>query len=298
MDPLAEAHAIANRGVQCASDGDLKQALVHYDRALERYTSVGTPLDVARTLGNRAAARTGLGQTLEALDDYRRALKTHRDNDDNGRMASTLTNLGQLELGVGDQAAAARHLDEAIALHRESGNDVFAAFTLSIRANLSAAAGEIDRAIEELRTAESQLVVEPVLAAVARGSRALIDASEGRFDAALEGFEAVLPQLEGRFPEPHLLCLMGYGEALERTGDPRTGIAMVQAAERAIEQRDWPLGRAMVLATRARMLVRAGNVKAARDALAEAVAVAETLRAGPGSPLGQDLHKTRALLDL
>jgi predicted RNA polymerase sigma factor len=86
------------------------------------------------------------------------------------------------------------------------------------------------------------------------------------------------------------------GEALARTGDEATGIAMVQAAEQQVQRRDWPMGKALAHNTRARMLAQAGRHGAARDAWLRAKAVATALSAGPASPLGQDLLRTEALI--
>jgi len=265
-----------------------------YDAALEAYEGIGTDADVARVHGNRAAAYTGLGRPHEALDDFKSALAHHRAAGDVGRTASTLTNLGQLELGIGDLKSASSHLDEAIGLHRRAGSAVYAAFTQATRASCTRAEGDPDRAARELEAAESALIAcgEPVLAAVARGARAMADLEDGRVEAALEGFESVLPTLEGRFEQPHAHYLMGYGEALARSGDPLTGLAMLRSAAERIHARDWPLGEALAHSTRARMLARAGQLDAAVEARDRATAVAAWLHAGPASPLGQDLIST------
>lgn len=297
-DSLQHAHRQANLGVQAASDGDLRSALAHYAAALEIFESLGRVDDIARVIGNRAAARTGLGRAIEALEDYRRVLAHHRDHDDQARVAVTLTNLGQLELGVGDLRRAIPHLEEAITNHTDSGSTVHAALTTAVLANAVRAAGEPDRAMALLHEAEATLtrVDQPVLAAVARGARAMADLEDGRTQAAIEGFEAVLPVLEGRFEQPHAHYLLGYGEALDRNGDPATGGAIVTAAERLIRQRDWQVEKALVHTTRARMLARDGRRNEARDEWLRAKAIAMALKAGPGSPLGQDLVRTEALI--
>ncbi|NCG17866.1 MAG: hypothetical protein GWP91_02495 [Rhodobacterales bacterium] len=294
--PNSRAHTLANQGIQAASQGDLKQAVKHYNAALKLFEKAGATADIAPVIGNRAAARAGLGQVLEALEDYRQAMAYHRSIHDRARMASTLTNFGQLTLSIGALTAATRHLDEAIALHSELGSDLYAAFTLAIRANATRAGGDLEGAAAQLSQAEAALKLcgEPVLGAVARGARAMADLEDGRVGEALSGFEEALPLLEGRFEEPHAHYLMGYGEALARMGDERTGIAMVQAAEQQVRSRDWPLGKALAHNTRARMLARAGRHGAARESWLRAKGVATALSAGPASPLGQDLLRTEA----
>lgn len=296
-DPLSQAHQYANRGVQAASDGDLHRALDHYAKAMTLFESLGLADDIARVTGNRAAARTGLGRAIEALEDYRQVLAHHRDNGDGSRIAATLTNLGQLELGVGDLRSAVPHLEEAIAGHTASGSKVHAALTTAILANAIRASGEAERAVGLLIEAEQALTEldQPVLAAVARGARAMADLEDGRPQDAIDGFEGVLPILESRFEQPHAHYLLGYGEALDRIGD-HSGGAIVTTAERLIRQRDWQVEKALVHTTRARMLARAGSRTQARDEWLRAKAMATVLKAGPGSPLGQDLMRTEALI--
>ena len=89
-------------GVAVADRGDLRQAAIHYDRALE------IAPDYVDVIANLADLRIKEGKLGEALDHYRRALEIAPD------FARAHNNLGNLLTSQGDHAGAADHFRHAL----------------------------------------------------------------------------------------------------------------------------------------------------------------------------------------
>jgi len=211
-DLRVEANAVTALGGVSEDQGDLAAARAHYDRALTLHERIGDTRGVAadhnnlgliaRTAGDLAEARRRFEAALElnrrerrdeiaatnllnlaglaSLDGdfttaerlYRDALATWRMHESWADVADAEDALALLELRRGDYVAARRGFDEALALYERTGPPSSALRVRRSLATALAAQGDLQGALDALRTADSLAQAEGATA-VARAGIAL-----------------------------------------------------------------------------------------------------------------------------
>jgi CHAT domain-containing protein/tetratricopeptide (TPR) repeat protein len=136
--------------------GDLEGARRHFEAALELNRSE-TRVEVAATnLTNLAALAALEGDFTRALALYAEALETYRSADARPDVADALWGLGQLDARRGDYPRARAAFAEALSIYEETGPVVEAVSLRLELVGVLVAMGDVQAAVDELRSAEEE----------------------------------------------------------------------------------------------------------------------------------------------
>ena len=266
---LMLARELADRSLECAalnglgtSSNDLgrtDEAMAHYEAALVCARAGGDRRWEGGVLGNLGQVHAMQGRLHEGRVQFEAGLAIARELGDRGWQGTTLCNLGLLHQMIGNLPAAEAHLEAALVLAREMGH--------------------------------------ARLECVALCNLGIVDDDLGRLDAARAHFEAAITvahRLGERRNEGQFLNYLGRLHARQgRFDDARMCLSAGEVLLLEVADR-FNLG--VLLCSRAETEQLAGALDAAASALAQAVAVAQEIGAGPESELGQSLERVRALL--
>jgi tetratricopeptide (TPR) repeat protein len=206
------------------------------------------------TLGNLALLHHDQGHNPETLECYSQALAIHREVGSRLYEGNILGGLALYHHDQGNIPEALEHYSRALAIHREVGNRRFEGVALGNLGDLLSSQGDLQSAEASLRGAIAiGDETLPVAAGAFRGSLALIRAQQGALDEARE--------------------LLEMGESQVR------GVYQLE------------LGK--LLCKKARVEHLAGDPSASATALAEAESIADELKIGPESDLGQLIVEAR-----
>lgn len=128
--------------------GDYQAAVSWFERARELFARFGDQTGLAfyyRGLGDTALAR---GDYAEAQERFRASLKEAEETGHDWAKAYALSGLGRVATLQGEYEAAQGYLDQALALARSTREQGIIHAVLASMADLHAAKGETDRAIE------------------------------------------------------------------------------------------------------------------------------------------------------
>ena len=307
-EALNHARVAGDRTVECGvrvALGELHATMARVDDAWNSHVSA---LEIARSLGDAAlqcAALNGLGtayidrgDTHGAREQYQEALQIARAAGDRRWECGLLGNLGGLCMNEGRLAEAETHLQQELLIARELGSRDWEGSALC---NLGALHHMLGRLTESQQASTAALQITRALGhrrmeSVVLCNLGLVGVERGEWSQAAEYYESALAlarELEDRRSEG---LYQGYiGQLRGRQGriaDARQHIAnglklLEQVADR------YSLG--VVLCHRAEVEHGAGDVEAARAALAQARSIANELGAGAASELGGALVPRRGI---
>jgi predicted ATPase/Tfp pilus assembly protein PilF len=258
-DRRPEAGALCNLGIVHHERGALDEARAHYEAALALQRDLGDRIGEGIVLGNLATLHDDQGRPDEARACYEAALTIHRQAGDRPSEGFTLGNLVEHCVEQG-------RLDEALALQR-------------VALSIEQEAGSV----RETATAIGRL-------GWLQGLQGRLAEAEANLSAGL----AMHREARNRHDEGVLLGALG--DVLARQGRGDEARAAFGAGEALLRELGVPLSLAKLLCERGRFDASAGDLVAARTALAEAQATAKTLGATAASELGQELARLRSAL--
>ncbi|HYN85363.1 MAG TPA: tetratricopeptide repeat protein [Pyrinomonadaceae bacterium] len=234
------------------------------------------PLLEQMSVGNLGIAYNGVGQVQKAVACYERAIRLSRDNRNRPGEGAWLSNLGNCYCHVGDTVLAADYYVQALAIAREVGDRRLEA---SILDNLGICKNLLGQTPDAITYHEQALAI-----CRETGDRRSQGNVLGNFVDALIGehryAEAIERALEGvaiaeELNSPNLRSFnyVNLAQARFYAGDLP---GAREAAETACRY-DEPSNNHFVSALLGLILLRQGDVPAARDAFASAVAQADAL---------------------
>lgn len=307
-DERGEAAHRNELGVVAQELGDHEAARANFEAALALNRAAGRDDAAAINLTNLGGSAAATGDPGKAVALYDQALATFRALRLDVDAADVLHAMGALELRRGNYLAARPLLAEALALYGSAG---LPADAVAVRVDVAAAAaamGDLDAALEELRTAERQAESEEIGpharagVGLARGDLAMAlnlladaeaayalaadlyrEAGDARGAAhARQGLGMLYLEADDFAAARH--TLEASRQAHEAAGDARAaGLTLLWIAAAQLEQAD---------TTSARALLRraVAELAAAEDPVAEAAALGELggLESAAGRPILAD----------
>ena len=246
-----EGSVLTNMGRMHIAQGQVEQARACYDKALAIQRELGNRIEEASVLNQIAVILGDAGRLPEARAHYEESLAISQELGDRVAEGEVLNNLGcqRHELGRLDEARAM--YEDALAIHREVGNRRFEGYALGDLGRLNRDQG---------RLADARACLEWALE-IARETA----------NRRQEGAE--LRSLGELFLEP------GQDEEAARAA-----FTQAEAVLREVGDKHYL---ALVLCGRGEIERRAGGLRSARAACAEARLLATETRAGPDSTLGR-----------
>jgi tetratricopeptide (TPR) repeat protein len=259
--------------------GDLDGAIGEYRRALELRRRLGDRSDEALISSNLGHAFHLLGRYDEAAALLDRALALWQTSDDPDKRAGTLLNRGHLHHDLGENDRARERFSAALALFRQAKDPVNEAAALNALALLDLDAG---------RPAASLAPLQAALALRSPGSRgravtltslgvALRDL--GRLEEARRAYAEALPIFRSLHDSREQARSLGDLGRLEvDTGQDAAALKDLDDALGLFQTLADRHQIAWILAGKAQVLRRHGELEAARGVMEEALAAIEHLR--------------------
>jgi len=295
-DARCEAHVLAN--LADLRDGRREEARASHARALALARELGDWDLECKVLSGLGALEAQLGRIEEARAHWEAALALARKTGDRRWEGGLLGNLGGLHISEGRLDDARVHLEAELVVARELGDRTFEGSALCNLGFLHQLLGRMEEASKELEAA--LVVVREIghvrVECVVLCNQGIVYDSLGRPAEARTRYEAALAvarELGDRRSEGQVLGYLGLLHARQaRFDEARTCLDTGEALLRAMSDR---LSLGVLLCGRAEAEYLAGDLDAAKDALAEAESLATATGAGPDSELGLALARVRDL---
>ncbi|TMG74819.1 MAG: tetratricopeptide repeat protein, partial [Betaproteobacteria bacterium] len=295
-DARCEARVLAN--LADLRDGRTEAARASYARALALARELGDWGLECQVLSGLGALETQLGRIEEARAHWEAALALARKTRDRRWEGGLLGNLGGLHISEGRLDDARVHLEAELVVARELGDRTFEGSALCNLGFLHQLLGRMEEAGKELEAA--LIVVREIghvrTECVVLCNQGIVYDSLGRPAEARTRYEAALAvarDLGDRRSEGQVLGYLGLLHARQaRFDEARTCLDTGEALLRVISDR---LSLGVLLCGRAEAEHLAGDLDAAKNALAEAESLATATGAGPDSELGLALARVRDL---
>ncbi|MBC7480519.1 MAG: tetratricopeptide repeat protein [Rhizobacter sp.] len=298
-DRQAEGSVMANLANLHAERGEGEEGLLHYEPALAMARDVGDRLAEGSILGNLGNVHFEHGRMDVGRAHFEAALAIAREVGNRRGEASVLGNLGNLCFDQGWTAQAHAFYDQALAVNRELGSRRAEGLVLGNLGNLHFQEGRLDEAGAHYQTALAMAreVGSRRDEGFVLGNLATLQAEQGRFAAAWECYEQALVihrAIRDRGSEG--AALGGMADVLLRQGRLGEAATVLDACETVLQRADEPMLSGIVRCYRGQAEVGAGNLDAARAALAEAEAAAAALHAEPNAEICRAIAKLRNAL--
>jgi tetratricopeptide (TPR) repeat protein/transcriptional regulator with XRE-family HTH domain len=215
-DHAAEASALIMLGIALASQGQLRQAAGHLQRALRLYRKAGDPIGEARALVNLGFVGYCQGRYDQATSYGGQALSLYRKTGNLGGQARVLSQLSWVDLRQGRHQRAAGRLRRSMALYRQAGIELGEADVLACLGELELRQGRYDQAADHLRRslALCHRTGRPFIEARALARLGLVMLRQGRHERAMSHLRRALSlQAELGNHSGEAEALNGLGEA-------------------------------------------------------------------------------------
>ncbi len=191
---LSEADRLRQQGIDHAKAGELEQALVVWQEAIELYRQASDRLGEAHSYRNLGRAYGLLNQAQASLESYQQALALDRQLGNKEERELTLDGLGRSYQALKQYEPAIEAFEQAFVLSKGTGNRKRQGYYLAKLGNLHRLVGQYDLALEQLeqslalrRETGSRLGESYVLAQLGAVSQSL-----GQFQTAIAYFEQSL----------------------------------------------------------------------------------------------------------
>ena len=129
------------------------KALACFQQALKAFTSLPKPIGVSVALRDLGTVYESLGKEREALDHYNRALELSQKSGFKRQEATTLDHMGHVHWKLGDEQKALDYYRQALSLHRAAMNSFGESVTLYNLAVLEQSRGHLTEARSQLEEA-------------------------------------------------------------------------------------------------------------------------------------------------
>ncbi len=147
-DRRSEGIALGSLGNAYAALGESRRAIELYEQSLAIYCEIGDRRSEGAALCHWGAANAALGETRRAIEHFEQALEIARNIGDKRGEGATLGNMGAAYADLGETRRAIELYEQALAIDREIGDRRGEGVNLSNLGEAYAALGETRRAIE------------------------------------------------------------------------------------------------------------------------------------------------------
>jgi predicted ATPase/DNA-binding CsgD family transcriptional regulator len=181
------AKGLSALGTMAYDQGDMPNALVYHEEALDLYQELGDQAGVAFTINNLGCQADRQGAYEQANEYFAEALDLYRELGDSRGMTMVLNNLGNTTRDQGEPQRAADLYEQALVLARQSKDKLLIAFLLSNLGELAHDQGEDGRAIagfeealpllQELGAKHTSSLIKRILGDIARTQGDLVQAA-------------------------------------------------------------------------------------------------------------------------
>jgi predicted ATPase/class 3 adenylate cyclase/Tfp pilus assembly protein PilF len=297
-DARCEARVLANLADLQGKDGRIEEARAFHAQALALARELGDRDLECNVLNSLGTLEEHLGRLEESRAHWEAALAVARQMGDRRWEGGLLGNLGGLHISEGRLDDARVHLEAGLVVARELGDRKFEGNALCNLGLLYQLLGRMEEAGREL---EAALVVAREighvrLEYVVLCNQGIVYDALGRPEEARTRYEAALAvarELSDRRSEGQVLGYLGLTHARQARFDrARNCLDTGEALLRAMSDR---LSLGVLLCCRAEAAHIAGELDAAKVALAEAESLASAIGAGADSELGVALARVRDL---
>ena len=144
---------LGNMGIVYQSQGKLKEALEHHQKALDIHREIGRKEGVASNLGNMGIVYGIQGKLKEALEHHQKALDIHREIGSKEGVASNLGNMGNVYQIQGKPKKALEYYQKALDVDREIGSKGGVAIDLGNMGSVYGIQGKLKEALEYFQKA-------------------------------------------------------------------------------------------------------------------------------------------------
>ena len=286
LDELGDSHMLAgplgNLALVSHQVGNSEEALEYAQRALTLSRAADNKVWTARLYNIVANVHESLGDYARALENFARSLALAAEAGDREQVAGVTANIGSIYRFQGDAALAREHYERSRALFEGLGSKAEVARTLIRLAVLDEEQGDYLRSLEESRKslAEFEALNDSLGHGEALRQLGAVYRRMGKLDLALEHYAKSLARAESSGQHAGVdQALLGMAQVHLDRGDLTEATALAERSAdlaRASGRRQGLWQSCLTLARARRAL---GQVPAAREALQEAIATIEVMRA-------------------
>lgn len=272
------ADRLDREGRRLIAENSWPEAIQRLSQARGVWQRLGLRYREAETLRQLGVALSASGDLLASREIWEQALSWYRALGTRSQ-SFLLLDLGKIEARLGDPDAAAGHLEEARALFERDGDEHGLAFSLAALGAVLRTRGSYQRALECFETAveHSRRLKDRELEASVQADRGALLLDLDRTEDALSAYQQALDVYrEIAEPEGVSLALRGVADAHIRAN--ALGLAEKAAVDAiAVLGADEPArARVAALSSLGNVRRKRGDWAGARQALAEALTIAQT----------------------
>jgi CHAT domain-containing protein/tetratricopeptide (TPR) repeat protein len=286
---------LGNLAIVSTQVGNSEEALEYARRALALSQAAGNKVWTARIYNIIANVHESLGDYAGALENFARSLALAEEAGDRVQVAGVTANIGSIYRFQGDAALARQHYERSLALFEALGSKAEAARTLIRLAVLDEEQGDYVRSLEESQ--KSLAVFEALNDSLgtfgARHQLGAVYRRMGKLDLALEHYGKSLAGAEsGGAREEMVESLVGMAQVHLDQGHPTEAAALAGRSADLARGSGHRQGLWQSCLTLARARRALGQIPDAREALQEAIATVEVMRA---QAAGGEIEQQRVL---
>ncbi|BAZ40686.1 TPR repeat-containing protein [Calothrix sp. NIES-4101] len=226
-----QADQLLEQGIDQFQRGNLKAALLSYEKALQIYRQIKDRTGEAQALGNLGNAYYILGDYRKAIDFHQQGLVIFRQIGDRAGEGRSLGNLGVAYNALGEYQKAIEFHQQRLAISKELGDRPGIASALSNLGSVYFSLGEYQKAIE---FHQQRLAISKELGDRSGVGKALLNLGnvyyyQGEFPKAIDFYQQALtifPQIRDRRGEG--LVLGNLGAVYSSLGEYQKAIKLYQ----------------------------------------------------------------------
>ncbi|MEA5574026.1 CHAT domain-containing tetratricopeptide repeat protein [Calothrix sp. UHCC 0171] len=147
-DRTGEAQALGNLGNAYYILGDYRKAIDFHQQSLVIFRQIGDRAGEGRSLGNLGVAYNALGEYQKAIEFHQQRLKIAKELGDRPGIASALSNLGSVYFSLGEYQKAIEFHQQRLAISKELGDRSGVGKALLNLGNVYYYQGEFPKAID------------------------------------------------------------------------------------------------------------------------------------------------------
>jgi len=281
-DKTATSNALTNLGLIYKEQGDYPRAQEYFAKSLALGQAADNKALVSAALNNMGNAYQEQGDYARALEHHQQGLALAQSLNNRAFTSTFLNHIGQIHEEQGSYAQALEYYQQALALQEAMGQKAEAANTLNNIGVVYKEQGDYARALEYLR---KSLALKEAAGSGSEIPTTLIDLGEvhraqGDYTQALAYYQQGLTRFEAMQKKPGMaVSLKSIGQVYQAQGSYAKALECADRAATLARQTGSRehLWQARALAGRAYHALN--QPAASRQALAEAIATIEALRA-------------------